>query len=52
MIGPAITPPAPASAAPRQNTNVKSFETTVVTPRKCPGRERPQSLSLMPSTVT
>src|SRR3954464_10726188 len=33
MIGPAITPPAPASAAPRQNTVVKRRETGIPTAR-------------------
>src|SRR5580692_4128443 len=34
------------------STMWNSLATTVVTPRKCPGRERPSSLSLKPSTVT
>ena len=38
--------------AKRGCTISKSFSTTVVTPRKWPGRERPSSRSLRPSTVT
>ena len=33
MIGPPMTPPAPASPAPRQNTSVNSFDTGMPTAR-------------------